>query len=193
MPRETKPIDIAKVEQYYRIEEDGMVWSYRKNKYLKPTFNQCGYLYVCITCLSDRPWYAVHRLVAAKYIGQCPDGKETSHKDGVRTHNHYTNLEYLTHSANILKSYREHGREAPMYRHLPPSVETKLKMANAKNKRVRLDSNGVSIIYDSIEIAALSLNSYRKKIYRCIYEHIEFIEKRNPNIKGFLSFVDTPV
>jgi hypothetical protein len=193
MKRETKQIDISIVEQYYRIEEDGMVWSYRKNKYLKPTFNTAGYLYVCITCLSNRPWYAVHRLVSAKYIGQCPKGKETSHKDGVRTNNHYTNLEYLSHSANILKSYREHGRKAPEYRHLPFSVETKLLMANAKKKRVKLLYKRKSTIYGSIADAAKAINIDRKQVYTCIYTNRPINSKKSTYNGGILSFVDTKI
>ena len=190
MKRTPKEIDIEKVEQYYRIEEDGMVWSYRKNKYLKPTFNQAGYLYVCIICLGDKPWYAVHRLVAAKYIGQCPGGKEVSHKDGIRTHNHYTNLEYLTHSANILKSYREHDRKAAEYRHLPPSVETKLKMADAKKKRVKLLYKGKSTIYNSIADVALAVNIDRKQVHNCIYNNKPINTKRSTHKGGILSFVN---
>ena len=43
----------------------------------------------------------VHILVAAAFIGPCPDGKEVNHKDACRTHNWSTNLEYCTPIENM--------------------------------------------------------------------------------------------
>ena len=187
-------IDILAIEKNYRIEEDGAVWSCRKNKYIKPIYNTAGYLYVSITIGNEHyKMIAVHRLVATKYIGQCPPKLETSHKDGSRTNNHYTNLEYLTHQQNILKSYKEHGRigVANHYPRMPFSDVTKALMSDAKKKRVRHTHNGIETIYNSIDDASRSLNTYRKKVYRCIYSNIAFKDKHNPNIGGFLSFIDT--
>jgi len=136
MKRIKRFIDIAEVEKYYTIEEDGMIWSKAKNCYLQPTRSYCGYLYVSIRCPGlSFGMIAVHRLVATKYIGQCPPELETSHKDGNKLNNHYSNLEYITHMANCAKSYSEHGRKHIYCGH-PPTVETKLKMANAKKKPV---------------------------------------------------------
>lgn len=43
----------------------------------------------------------VHQLVAAAFIGPCPDGFEINHKDGNRQNNAPSNLEYVTHSENM--------------------------------------------------------------------------------------------
>jgi hypothetical protein len=181
-------INIPEIEKHYRIDEDGAIFSLRKHKYLKPTFNTVGYLYVYIRIdnnAQDSRFYAVHRLVATKYIGQCPDNKETSHKDGNKLNNTPSNLEYLSHSENILKAYREHGR-VHIYNpadRTPFSDATKALMSNAKKKQViYTPSVGKSITYDSIEDAAQSLHSYRKKIYLSIYNKIPFN-------KGTLAFV----
>ena len=187
------PIDITEVEEFYRVDEDGAIWSYNKKKYLKPTFNTAGYLFVSITTRNYyRRFISVHRLVAAKYIGECPPELETSHKDGNKQNNHCTNLEYLTHSQNILKSYREHNRsrECLYYPRHPHSDATKELMSNAKKKRVRHTVDGTETIYPSIEDAHLSLNIDRKIIYYAIRNKTELKSKCNPNLKGFLSFVD---
>jgi hypothetical protein len=42
----------------------------------------------------------VHQLVAAAFIGPCPPGKEVNHRDGVKTHNSFSNLEYVTRAEN---------------------------------------------------------------------------------------------
>lgn len=201
MPVRRRDINIEQIEKYFTIEEDGSVWSLRRKKYIKATFNTAGYLFVQLPIPNDdgtypsenTRTYAVHRLVATKYISPCPPELETSHKDGDKLNNHYSNLEYLSHSQNILKSYREHGRVVKPYRHLPASYETKLLMSNAKKKRVKHIFNGQEIIYPSIEDAALSLNTYRKKIYRCIKNNLPYKDKHNSNIGGYLSFVEESI
>jgi hypothetical protein len=50
----------------------------------------------------------VHRLVAAAFLGPCPEGKETNHKDGEKRNNRSENLEYVTHKENVAHSIR-HG------------------------------------------------------------------------------------
>lgn len=179
-------INIEAIEKFYRIDEDGAVFSFRKNKYLKPIFNSYGYLYVYLNTEETPPrWYAVHRLVATKYLGSCPDNKETSHKDGNKYNNHFSNLEYATHRENVQKAYSEHGRNhywAGKTRS-PFADATKEKMSNAKKKRVILSSPLEQLTLNSIEETALFLNTYRKKVYLAI--------KQGKNIAGYaVSFID---
>ena len=50
---------------------------------------------------SGRRTRYVHRLVAATFIGPCPEGKEVNHKDGDKANNRRSNLEYVTRATNI--------------------------------------------------------------------------------------------
>jgi hypothetical protein len=50
----------------------------------------------------------VHILVAEAFLGPCPTGQETRHKDGNRGNPHLTNLEYGTRADNTADAYR-HG------------------------------------------------------------------------------------
>jgi len=168
-----KHINIEEIEKYYRIEEDGMVFSYRKNRYLGQFPNTAGYFYVAISTDTTR-LIAAHRLVATKYLGQCPEHLETSHKDGNSKNNHYSNLEYITHAKNILKSYQEHGRVFHPYQHNPMTDASKLLMSNAKLKPVIYTLDGCSIRFGSIEEAAIGLNTYRKRIYLSIKNGVIF-------------------
>jgi hypothetical protein len=186
MKRVKRFIDIEEIEKYYTIEEDGMIWSKKKNTYLKPTRSFCGYLYVSIKCPDlSFGMIAIHRLVATKYIGHCPPELETSHKDGNKFNNHYSNLEYITHAENCSKSYSEHDR-VHIYCGHPPTVETKLKMANAKKKPVVFVSiNNERTVFPSVQEAADALNHTRVTIWHCISHDQPVLDKQR-NIIGHL-------
>lgn len=161
-------LDMERIDTHYRVDEDGAVWSYRMGRYVKPT---CGggyydYYYVSLQD-SGTGMVSVHKLVARKYIGVCPEGKEVSHKDGNKMNNHWTNLEYLTHAENIAKSFREHGRinHWTGKKREPFSEDTKKKMALAKNKPVVANTGE---IWGSIDDCATALDTYRKAIYNAI-------------------------
>lgn len=53
--------------------------------------------------------YTVHRLVAAAFLGPCPEGMEVRHLDGNRLNNRADNLAYGTHRENILDQYNTRG------------------------------------------------------------------------------------
>jgi hypothetical protein len=55
---------------------------------------------------------AVHRLVALTYIPNPNNLPEVNHKDMNRGNNHYLNLEWTTHKANVQHSFNN-GRTAP--------------------------------------------------------------------------------
>ena len=164
-------VDIPDLEKRYRIDEDGAIFNIRRGRYLKPFYNTAGYLYISVEMNDRRYVIAVHRIVAVKYIGQPPKGKETSHKDGSKQNNHYTNLEYLTHSENILRSYAEHGRKVAEFPRLPFSDATKELMSNAKKKQVQAIANNITTIYGSIDEITSALGTYRKKIYLAIRDN----------------------
>lgn len=80
-----------------------------KGKLLKPTATKNGYLLVSLTRPGGYRAYAyVHRLVAAAFLGPCPEGFEVCHNNGVRADNRPENLRYDTRSANALDRHA-HG------------------------------------------------------------------------------------
>lgn len=156
-------LDMACIESHYRIEEDGAIWSYRLGRYLCPTLSgkHTGYYYVCLGD-AGRAWVSVHKLVASKYLGICPDGMEISHIDGNSWNNHWSNLEYITHSENMSKIYSVHGRPRPRGNTKSPSWETKRLMSAAKKKRV-VSSDGE--VWDSLNDCAEALGYSRVGLY----------------------------
>lgn len=158
-----KNINIPEIEKYYIITEDGNVFSKIKNRYLKPNFNSSGYIIYYLKYANSPGWYLAHRLVAAKYIQTANQNCEINHKDRNKSNNHYSNLEYVTHSQNILKSFREQGRVQTHsnFKHTP---EIRKKMSEAKKKKVDAFIGETKVeSFNSIEDLITRFRIYRKK------------------------------
>jgi homing nuclease of hnh family with numod4 and ienr domains len=77
----------------YDVYEDGRVYSYKTNKFLKHDISKKGYAHVV---LDNKKW-KVHRLVAYLFIPN-PNYENLmiNHKDGNKLNNHVSNLEWCT-------------------------------------------------------------------------------------------------
>ena len=83
-------------ETNYWITEDGRGWSERSNKYMKGSKDSYGYTVVKIRFGKSPKLMKLHRLVAESYIPN-PENKPTvNHKDGDKSNNDVSNLEWAT-------------------------------------------------------------------------------------------------
>jgi len=70
------------------------------NKPRLGTLTADGYRHTVLSRLNKKKSILIHRIVLAAFVGPCPDGKETNHKDGVKDNNWLGNLEYMTPKEN---------------------------------------------------------------------------------------------
>ena len=85
----------------YEISDLGQIRS--KRGVLKPFLNPDGYPQVDLG--GNRR--TIHRLVALVFLGEKPaPNLVVNHKDGVKTNNSVANLEYVTHSEDVLHAWR---------------------------------------------------------------------------------------
>lgn len=104
---------ISGYDNYY-IDELGNV--YKNNIKLKPSDNGVGYLNIKLKKDGYRKHYYVHRLVWETFNGVVPQGYEINHKDHNKYNNELSNLEIVTHSENLHKSFLQYGYYGSMNR-----------------------------------------------------------------------------
>lgn len=90
----------------YSISEDGRVFSHVTDKFLTSSGVRRGYTVVGSTLKGHRFGGAVHCLVCWEFNGKPPTPEhEVNHKDGIKSNNHYKNLEWVTHARNVRHAY----------------------------------------------------------------------------------------
>lgn len=100
--------DLGRVRSINRkiIRKDGIVY-FKKNRVLIPFKTNSGYLRVTLLFTDKVPKYhSIHRLVALTFIPNLENKKTVNHKNGIKTDNRLSNLEWNTHSENVLHSIK---------------------------------------------------------------------------------------
>ena len=84
----------------YLVDSRGFVIG-KYGKILKPSTNHKGYHLVNLTINGKSVTITVHAAVARAFCDGYEPGKQVNHKNGKKTDNDYTNLEWVTRQENI--------------------------------------------------------------------------------------------
>ena len=106
-------IDLLKdtISKRYEVLENGIVLNKKTKKELKFHKDGKGYMKARVYCpeISQhkdcRKPFRLHRLVALFYLQDYCETKQVNHKNGIKTDNHYTNLEMVNQSQNVLHAW----------------------------------------------------------------------------------------
>lgn len=93
--------DIKGYEGLYAVTSCGRVWSYSRNRFLKPYSDKDGYLRVGLSKNREVKFFLIHRLVALAYIPNTKKLPEVNHRSEIKTQNYYKNLEWCSHRYNM--------------------------------------------------------------------------------------------
>lgn len=88
-------------EGLYGITEDGRVWSFYTNKFIKHSYLNTGYPMVTLWDGKKSHGRTLHRLVAEAYLPKVEGKPHVNHKDSDRTNPKLENLEWCTRSENM--------------------------------------------------------------------------------------------
>lgn len=114
-PPEEEWRDVPDYAGRYQVSNLGRVRSF--GRYNRPIYTiltqsviRWGYLRVTLFQNTVPAQWAVHRLVMHVFVGECPEGMQVNHKNGVKDDNRLENLEYTTPKENIRHSFDVLGR-----------------------------------------------------------------------------------
>jgi hypothetical protein len=89
----------------YQVSDCGKVWSLKRQIFLRWGLGGRGYPTVNLFNCGGRKSYMVHRLVALAHVDGYEAGLDVNHKDGIKTNNNASNLEWCTRAQNIQHAY----------------------------------------------------------------------------------------
>lgn len=125
----------------------------RKGKLLKTYFSKYGYKMVCLTNKGIQKNFLVHRLVASAFLDNKDCLPEVNHKDGNKSNNHVSNLEWVTKSQNVIHAFTVLKRTVNR-----PNCGLFGKLNYHAKAIYKIDNNGNAIKrYDSITEASKEL------------------------------------
>lgn len=103
---------VPTTDEMIQVSSDGRIRSRLRGNWniLKATPDRKGYLRIKITIHRVSHTYKVHRLVAEAFVPNPKGLAQVNHKDGDRTNNSASNLEWCSNQQNVLYSYAlRHG------------------------------------------------------------------------------------
>ena len=149
--------DVPGFEGYYEVNTEGDVRRTGKQKLLSKVIDRDGYIAYCFCVKGKRTNVVAHRVVMETFVGPCPLGHVTRHKDGVRANNHLTNLEYGTPAENAADMLRHNTQAKGEQVHLSKLTEADvINIRNSSLSQVELarlynvTSGNISLIISRI-------------------------------------------
>jgi hypothetical protein len=142
----------------YAVSNIGRVKSLKMRKPLSLVRNKRGYVAVNLYKNGRVRNFTVHRLVAAAFIGEIPEGYHVNHKNGVKTDNRVTNLEIVTPEEN-----RRHAVETGLTKYRRGSENENAKLTEddvLEIRRMRAEgvvARKVAILFDITERHVLAI------------------------------------
>lgn len=93
-------------EGLYSVNRKGLIYSYRSDKFLKPIYNEKGYLKVGLNKNGKYRNFFVHRIVAEAFIPNPKNFSQVNHINYKRDDNRVENLEWCDNRYNSIYSLK---------------------------------------------------------------------------------------
>lgn len=177
-------IDIVGYEGSYRISDHGRVLTvgrvvtcaekpgYIKNvkqKLKKLRVNRYGYHDVLLWRNSKSRHFTIHRLVAVHFLPDRSGRNSINHKDGVKTNNHYLNLEWCTPKENTNHAIQMGLKTARTKKSFTLAEISAIKKRSSKSVQQCLSDGTIVNTFKSIKDASEHLRVNPNSLYTAIY------------------------
>jgi hypothetical protein len=94
--------EIDGYEGLYSVFSNGEVWSINRARFMAKHIAHNGYYKVALNKNGNAKNFFIHRLVANAFLEKKPtEDHQVNHKDGIKTNNDSSNLEWVTRLENI--------------------------------------------------------------------------------------------
>lgn len=100
--------DMTEFDGKYKVSNTGIIWSNIRNKELKCYKTRFGYIAIN---LRGKSHYCIHRLVAEMFIPNTFNKIQVNHKNEDKTDNRVENLEWVSPSENVSKTFDNNKRK----------------------------------------------------------------------------------
>lgn len=161
--------DIPGYEGLYQVSTQGNVKSLRRNgNFLKPRKDHKGYMNVALTWKCKSKHFKVHRLVALAFIPNPENKRTVNHIDGNKENNNLENLEWATHSENIIHANKIGLRKVSELQRKAASITGKRTCAlNRPRKAVYCIKDGIRRDFVSAHEGARYVSGSASPIVAC--------------------------
>lgn len=102
--------DIVGYYGFYQIDDNANIYSIRNKRNLTPHLHHSGYYTIGLSVNGKSKYFIRARLVAIHFIPNPNNYKEVNHKNGIKTDDRVSNLEWVTPSQNIIHYYEVLGK-----------------------------------------------------------------------------------
>lgn len=158
--------DVVGYEGLYEVSNLGRIR--RDGRIKKPHVDHGGYETVCLYKSSKGKWFKVHRVVASAFKPNPENKRTVNHIDGNKQNNRVENLEWATHSENIVHANETGLRKVTEAQRKAASENGKKTCdLNRVRKPVYLVKNDVRKEFVSAHEAARYVSGSPSAIVRC--------------------------
>jgi hypothetical protein len=155
--------DVVGYEGRYKINKNGEIWSSRYKRFLKPHYNNCGYLKVS---LGRNNSYLIHRLLALQFIPNPDNFDMIDHIDRNKINNNLENLRWCNRATNEQNTTR-HKDNIVGFKHIDAHTRKHRSGNTSEYWRIRITTEKLKckFEYSKSKYTLEQVVEFRNKIY----------------------------